>query len=82
MNIRIREVENFIEGYKIKTWLPTGFLGLKQAHVVRIPGKYETKEVMEYLNPDTTEWEPLPRKRDYTYMDTKNTTDEPISIFL
>jgi hypothetical protein len=66
----------------METYLPTGFFGNRRRHVVHIPGKWELEERLEYLNPKSLQWEPIPSVSDYVEVETKNKTDKTADVYL
>lgn len=69
MNIRNRVIETYIPGYYITTRVHVhgGIFscGHWEDKKVHVPSRYEEKTVLEYLNPETTKWEPIPRICEY-----------------
>lgn len=69
MNIRNRVIETYIPGYYITTkeYIEGGLFsnGRWEEKKVYVPSRDEEKTVMEYLNPETAKWEPIPEKREY-----------------
>lgn len=73
MNIRNRIIETYIPGYSIEVskWVEGGLFSnsYRTTEKVYVPSRDEEKTVMEYLNPETTKWEPIPEKREYITID-------------
>jgi hypothetical protein len=65
MNIRIRVIETSVDGYYHTAKIRTEGSIFSRPHweerKIYIPGRYEEKEILEYLNPTTAKWEPLPK---------------------
>lgn len=73
MNIRNRVIETYIPGYSTmkETYIEGGLFssGRWEDKKFYVPSRNETKTVMEYLNPETTEWEPIPETHEYITID-------------
>lgn len=74
MNIRYRVIETYIMGYYYTTNIRVDGGGIFRSprweeRKIFVPSRKEEKKVLEYLNPETEKWEPVPEKHEYVSID-------------
>jgi hypothetical protein len=81
MNIRCRVINTSIAGYYHTTNLRVEGGGIFSSprwedRKIYVPSREEEKRVLEYLNPKTEKWEPVPEKHEYVSIDAPIATCE------
>ncbi len=68
MNLRQRKHETYVYSTSTTVQVPSGLFGTMKEHKVYVPSSTKTETIIEYLNPTSLKWEPLPTIHENTYI--------------